>query len=51
MKALDNAHNVKFRVSAGDCIWKDVAHSQVDGLLVQIVCEDNETSGKVWSHI
>lgn len=51
MQTLDNTHNIKFRVGAGDCIRKDVAHSQINRLLVKIVCENDETGGEVWSHI
>jgi hypothetical protein len=51
MLTFDNAHNVEFRVGTGDCIGKNVAHSQVNRLLVEIVCEDDETSVEGWSHI
>jgi len=51
METIDNARDVEFRVGTGDCIRKDVPHSQVNRLLVKIVCEDNETGGEAWSRI
>ena len=51
MKTVDNALDVEFWVGTGDCIGKDIAHGQVNRLLVKIVCKDDETGGEVWSHI
>ncbi len=51
MQTVDNTRDVEFRVSAGDCIRKDVAHSQINGLLVKIMCENDETGFEGWSHI
>ena len=49
MKTADNTRNVEFRVRTGDRIGKDITHSQVNRLLVKIMCKDDETGGEAWS--
>lgn len=45
--ALDDGHEVELRVATGEGIRKDVAGGEFNGLLVQVVRQDNETSGEL----
>jgi hypothetical protein len=42
--ALDNAHELEGRVGTSDGVGENIADGQVDGLLVEIVREDDEAS-------
>lgn len=48
-EALDDAHKLERWVCAGQCVRENVASGQVDRLLVQVVCENDESGGELGS--